>query len=176
MNKQELLFRSRKSRIPLIIEFWAPWCGPCKMMAPALKKVEAEYQGKVTLIRVNADENPAVVKDFGVMGIPTIIVLKNGEAVARHSGLLDKNQLDILFSAAASDSEIIIPPTGAQRIFRVVIGLTLAAFGYLYGWGLLLYPLGVILVFSAFYDRCPIFRMVYPRIKSLFSRKKSQAA
>jgi thioredoxin 1 len=174
MNKQELLFRSKKSRIPVIVEFWAPWCGPCKMMAPTLKKVEEDYKDRVTLIRVNADENQSVVKDFGVMGIPTVIVLKNGEVTARHSGLLDRTQLDILFSGAASGNEIIIPPTTAQRVFRVVIGLALAAFGYLWGSGIILYPLGAILVFSAFYDRCPVFRMVYPKLKSLFSRKKPQ--
>jgi thioredoxin 1 len=174
MNKQELLFRSKRSRVPVIVEFWAPWCGPCKMMAPALKKVEEEYQGKVTLIRVNADENQSAVKDFGVMGIPTVIVLKNGEVAARHSGLLDRTQLDILFSGAASDRGIIIPPTTAQRVFRVMIGLALAAFGYFWGSGIILYPLGAILVFSAFYDRCPVFRMVYPKLKSLFSRKKPQ--
>jgi thioredoxin 1 len=160
--------------LPMIVEFWAPWCGPCKMMAPALKKVEEEYKDRVILIRVNADENQSVLKDFNVMGIPTVIVLKNGEISARHSGLLDRSQLNILFSAAAAGSEIIIPPTTSQRAMRVLIGLAFAAFAWFWGNGLILYPLAAVMVFSAIYDRCPVFRMLYPRVKSLFSRKKPQ--
>ncbi len=173
MNKQEILFRSRRSRQPTIVEFWAPWCGPCKVMAPALKKAEEAYKGKVTLLRVNADENQQALKDFGIMGVPTILVLSGGEIISRHTGLLNSSQLDILFSSAANNSEIIIPPNSFQRVSRIIAGLAFVAFGYFWGNGLFLYPLGAILLFSAVYDRCPIFRMVYPKIKSVFSRRTS---
>ena len=170
MNKQELLSRSRKSTRPVIVEFWAPWCTPCKMMAPALEKAASGHSNSVELIRINADEDQQTTKDFNILGIPTILVLSGGEEKSRHTGMLNASQLGILFTAAAGDGEIIIPPTGFQRTSRILVGLALIAFGIFWGYSYLFYPLGGIILFSAVYDRCPVFRMVFPKVKAIMLR------
>jgi thioredoxin len=173
MNKQDLLNRSNQAGKPVIAEFWAPWCTPCKLMTPALESAAKTYSTSVELVRINADDHPQTVKDFGIMGIPTILVISYGQVTSRHTGILNAGQLDILFKSASAGQEILIPPTRFQRISRIISGLALLVFGYLGGPGVLLYPLGIILIFSAVYDRCPIFRMVFPRIKSFFRGEKT---
>lgn len=67
-----------KSTIPVVVDFWAPWCQPCKMIAPVLEKLAAEYDGKVTIAKVNTDENPEWAMKYGVQGIPTLLFIKDG--------------------------------------------------------------------------------------------------
>ena len=81
-------FKVRKNPRPIVVEFWAPWCGPCKMMAPYLKQAEQEFSGRVDLLKVNADENPDVLKSLGIRGIPTMIGYNQGEEVARKTGAM----------------------------------------------------------------------------------------
>jgi thioredoxin len=172
MHKQDLIDRSVRSSKPIVVEFWAQWCMPCKLMTPALEKTAHRYNDSVDLIRINADENPQTVKDFGILGIPSIVVLSNGHETTRHTGSLNEEQLNALFQGVATDQEILIPPSTFQRISRIISGLALIVYGYFWGSGLYLYPLGAILLFSAFYDRCPVFRMLFPKIKSIFRPKK----
>ncbi|HEX7555332.1 MAG TPA: thioredoxin [Leptolinea sp.] len=174
MNKQEILDQSTRSAKPVVVDFWAPWCVPCKMMAPALEHTAKAYSGSVDLLRINADEHQQAVKDFGIMGIPTVLVISNGQEISRHTGSLNAEQLDILFKAASTNQDILIPPTRSQRITRIVSGLALLAMGYIWGSGIILYPLGAFIIFAAMYDRCPIFKMLFPKIKSLFRSKSAE--
>ncbi|ETX09530.1 thioredoxin [Marinomonas ushuaiensis DSM 15871] len=81
------------SDIPVIVDFWAPWCGPCKMIAPILEDVAAEYAGKVKVVKLNVDENQETAPKYNVRGIPTLLVVKGGEVVATKVGAVSKSQL-----------------------------------------------------------------------------------
>ncbi|MCM3725338.1 thioredoxin [Neobacillus cucumis] len=77
----------------VLVDFWAPWCGPCKMIAPVLEELDAEMGGKVKITKLDVDENPQTAANFGVMSIPTLLVLKNGEVVDKVVGFQPKDAL-----------------------------------------------------------------------------------
>nr|WP_320409021.1 thioredoxin TrxA [Candidatus Marithrix sp. Canyon 246] len=82
-----------KSEIPVLVDYWADWCSPCKQIAPILDDVASEYVGKVKIAKLNIDDNPKTPVKYGVRGIPTLILFKNGELEATKVGALSKSQL-----------------------------------------------------------------------------------
>lgn len=82
-----------RSPIPVLVDFWAEWCGPCKMLAPILESVVDDYAGKIKIVKLNVDEHPETAPKFGIRGIPTLILFKDGEVLTTKVGALSKSQL-----------------------------------------------------------------------------------
>ncbi len=87
-NFQELVMNSNK---PVVVDFWAEWCGPCRMVGPIIEEIHKEYDGKAVIGKVNVDLNPGVASQFGIRNIPTILFIKNGEIVDKQVGAAPKN-------------------------------------------------------------------------------------
>jgi thioredoxin 2 len=94
LNAQSFETHAGKSDIPLVVDFWAPWCGPCKAMAPQFERAASQLEPKVRFAKVNTDEEQQLAGRFGIQGIPTMILFHRGKEIARQSGLMDAARIE----------------------------------------------------------------------------------
>jgi len=87
-----------KSEVPVLVDFWAPWCAPCLMVAPVLEEISKEYEGKLKVCKVNVDEDPALASRYGIMSIPTLLVFKGGIIVQQVVGAMPKQEVERLIA------------------------------------------------------------------------------
>lgn len=171
MKNLEFKRKIKTNRKPVVVDLWAPWCTPCKVMAPAFKEISQKYNGKVDVLKINVDESPEVMKELQVMSIPTVIGFSNGSEILRRSGMQTAGMLDFFFEATMKgEKPAILPPAPVVRIFRTIIGFGVIMLGWFTGKSILLIVLGGLIIFSGYYDRCPIFKAIFPRIKNVFTR------
>ncbi|MBK8616045.1 MAG: thioredoxin [Anaerolineales bacterium] len=166
MNKTEFQQKISESEKPVIIDFWAPWCGPCKMTKPILDKLAKEYAEKVEFMPINADDSREVLEQFRVFGIPTVITLRNGKEVGRVTGAQTEGNYRTMFEALAEGKEVKVPLTQFDRMLRlgagglfIMVGISTSS------W--LIAGVGGILAFMGIYDRCPIWQA----LTGIFKRK-----
>ncbi len=95
--------------LPVLVDFWAPWCGPCRMIAPLLENIAEDYAGKVVVVKVNTDENPDRAMHYGVQGIPTLLVFSGGELIREHVGAVPEPHLRELVDAVLEITKETIP-------------------------------------------------------------------
>ena len=174
MDEKSFFERLNRNPRPVILDFWAPWCLPCRGIEPVIKDLGDEYAGRVEVWKVNADEQPELLRRLNIYGIPTLVAYHDGQEITRRTGAASATVLSSLFEAALIGEK----PTSqglpsSDRLIRLVAGfliLVLAGVGHFTGGYLALAGLSGIILFSAVYDRCPIWKMVAPRIRDLFRR------
>lgn len=93
VNDEEFEANVLKAAGPVLVDFWAEWCGPCKMITPILEEVATEMGEEITIVKINIDDNPVTPSDLGVRGIPTLMIFKNGELASTKVGALPKGQI-----------------------------------------------------------------------------------
>ncbi len=164
----------------MVVDFWAPWCAPCRAIGPRVEKLGREYAGRVDVWKINADEHPEIMQALHIFGIPTLIAYHNGAEVTRRIGAASPAMVAGLFEAALAG----VKPASqglalTNRLLRLVAGAVLVGLalqGHLAGGYLALAGVGGVVLFSAVYDRCPIYRTVSARLGQLLGRGTNRPA
>jgi thioredoxin 1 len=156
MNTLEFQQKISEAGKPVVIDFWAPWCGPCRMTKPILDKLAKEYADRVEFLPVNADDSREVLEQFKIFGIPTVLTLRAGKEAGRVTGAQNEVGYRALVESLAEDKSVSMPLAPFDRILRLGAGILLALVGISTGSWIVM-GIGGIVAFTG-YDRCPIWK------------------
>ena len=160
MNLQEFKQQLKSQPNPTIVDFWAPWCAPCRITKPVLQSLAKEYEGRVDLLIINADEQPQLLQELRIFGIPTVLVTRSGEIIRKFAGAQSREDYRTIFEALANANEMVAVSISAfDRFLRLFAGSALAIVGFNIGaWYLI--AIGGVIAFLGIYDRCPIWKAI----------------
>ncbi|HBY08744.1 MAG TPA: hypothetical protein DEH22_13530 [Chloroflexi bacterium] len=166
MNKEDFFEQLNQSELPSVIDFWAPWCGPCRSTKPILDQLAKEFAGKVNFLAINADDHPDLIRELKILGIPTVMTVDGKKQISRMTGAQPPASYRLVFETLAAGDEIsAMPVSQRDRFMRLGIGAMLVILAWMYAtWWLL--PIGLIVMFWGIYDRCPIWRAITGYFKS----------
>ena len=165
MNLTQFQNKISSTDKPIVVDFWAPWCMPCKMTKPILESLGKEFADKIEFLPINADHSRDVLEHLKVIGIPTVLTIRNGEAVGRVTGAQNESVYRAMFDALAEGKEVRVPLSPLDRMLRLGAGVLLVMYGVSSSNWLLL-GIGAIVSFLGVYDRCPIWRAITGMLKS----------
>ncbi len=175
MTYQEFVEKLKASPRPVVVDFWAPWCGPCRAIEPMLKSLDKEYAGRVDVLRINADDNQEVLRALRIFGIPTLAAFNGGVEVGRMTGVKGLPEMASLFDSAISGVKPVKRVSILNRALQVLSGLALVLLAYqrdFAGGYWLVALIGVVIAFAAVRDRCPIWQTLAPKLEALWKREK----
>jgi len=159
MNLSEFLQIISEARKPVVVDFWAAWCAPCKMTKPILEKLAKEFGHGVEFVPVDADASSEVLKQLRVFSIPAVLTFRNGKEVGRVTGAQNEGNYRTLFEALARGKEVKIPLARLDRILRLSAGALIVIIGFsTSNW--LVAGAGGMLAFMGVYDRCPVWAAI----------------
>jgi len=159
MNTSEFQQKISETNRPVIVDFWAAWCLPCRITKPILETLAKEYADKVDFMPINADDSREILEHLRVLGIPAVLTLRNGKEVGRVTGAQTKENYRAMFEALAEGQVVKVPPTPFDRLLRLGAGTLFGMVGISTGnW--LVAGMGGILAFMGIYDRCPVWKAI----------------
>jgi thioredoxin 1 len=159
MNQTEFQQKINQSEKPVIVDFWAPWCGPCRVTKPILENLAQEFSSTIEFLPVNADESGEVVRQFRILGIPTVMAFQGGKVTARITGAQSEEIYRRMFQAIAEGKEVKTSMMPFDRILRLGVGgLFIVAGIFTSSW--LVIGIGGAVAFLGIHDRCPIWQAI----------------
>jgi thioredoxin 1 len=157
MKLSDFQEKIENNETPLVVDFWAPWCVPCRTTKPILENLAAEYSGRVEFLAINADEAHEITGHYRVMAIPTVMSFHEGELIGRVTGAQNEQNYRKIFAATLEGDQVRVPLSTFDRALRLGAGLALIGIAMASSSWLLALAGGVV-TFTGIYDRCPLFQ------------------
>ena len=164
MNKDELLEKLRQSDLPTVIDFWAPWCAPCRRTKPILDQLGQEFADQVNYQAINADEHPELMRGLKIFSIPNLMIVNHQKEIRHIVGAQSPGYYREMFETLANGETMTISISNTDRFLRLGSGAALAIIAWTYAlWWLL--PIGLLVIFWGIHDRCPIWQAISARFR-----------